>query len=353
MKISVAISALLHLAAIAWALIAISGPAPFVAVQESGIEVDFALDSGDDSGRGEQKAQVDPKPAPLPTERPQKVADARNVGEANEDTRSREGVLTDKPLDTVKTSAAPQAEEANNSPVLRPNPVIDGDVAETPVPTTEVANVNEQRVPIAEEIRTESELPTQAPDAEATELNHIPVPAPAPANRPRPKTAQTRERRQPDEIRPQKTAASREQQKEITDRIGNLLNTAEDTASGARREEQVASIGTDSTRTAQQLTRGEYDALKGRIGQCWNIPIFVAGDNLRVVLDMQMARDGELANIISIEVSGVANPAHVRAIESGLTRNLQRGNCQFSDVLPREKYETWKLVRVNFQPQDF
>jgi hypothetical protein len=353
MKISVAFSALLHMAAIAWAIYAVSGPAPLVAVEDAGIEVDFALDSGEASGRGEQKAEVDPKPVPMPTERPQKIADAQNVGEAKEDGASREGVLTDKPLDTVKTSAAPQAEKSNNSPVVKPDPVTEGDIRETPVPTTEVASVNEQRVPIDEKIDPEPDPPAQTPDAEPQEVAHIPVPAPAPANRPRPKPAQTRERKQPEEIRPQKTAASTEEQKEITDRIGKLLNTAEDTASGARREERVASIGADSTQNAQQLTRGEYDALKSRIGQCWNIPIFVDGENLRVVLDMRMGRDGELSDIVSIAVSGVANPAHVRAIEGGLTRNLQRGSCQFSDVLPRDKYETWKLVRVNFEPQDF
>lgn len=353
MKLSVIISSMMHLAAIAWALFSISGPSPLVAVQEQGVEVDFAIDSDAVSGQGEQKAEIDPTPAPLPSKRPQEIAEAENIGEANQDSPSREGIVNEKTLDTVKTSAAPEAEKVNNSPIVKPDPVTEGEVAETPVPTSEVASLNQPRVPVLEEIPQPEEPPAADLDAQAVPLESIPVPVRAPSNRPRPKSAQTRERKNPDEIKPQKTASSTETQKEITDRIGNLLNTAENTAGGARRQERVASIGADSPRTAPQLTRGEYDALKGRIGQCWTMPIFVDGENLRVVLDMRMSRDGELSNIVSIVVTGVANQAHVRAIEGGLARNLQRDSCQFADVLPREKYETWKDVRVNFEPRDF
>ena len=39
----------------------------------------------------------------------------------------------------------------------------------------------------------------------------------------------------------------------------------------------------------------------------------------------------------AIEVSGVENPAHASAVKSSLRRNLDRANCDFSDVLPAEK----------------
>ena len=63
----------------------------------------------------------------------------------------------------------------------------------------------------------------------------------APANRPKPKTAQTKERKQPEEIKQQKTATSTENRKELTDKIGQLLNTQDNTAGGARRQTQELS----------------------------------------------------------------------------------------------------------------
>lgn len=131
------------------------------------------------------------------------------------------------------------------------------------------------------------------------------------------------------------------------------MNRQQDTESGAKRQTKVASIGEETAQSAPKLTRGEYDALKGRVAQCWSIPAYVDQENLKVSLLMRMGRDGTMAGIESIDVNGVSRPEHVQAIESGLTRNLDPRNCNFADVLPPEKYETWREVRVNFDPGDF
>lgn len=345
------LSAALHFGGIGGGLMSFRAPPPFE-VQEIAVEADIATEEDLESGKGETKAELDPRPAPLPSERPETVPDAQNVGDANEDSQSREGIVNERTLDTVKTSAAPEAETVNNSPIISPDPVTDQSDESVPVPTNELASLNEPRTPIEEEAPDPADPPaedsTLAPSIEA-----VPIPVRAPTNRPKPRSAQTNDRRIPEEVRRQNTATSREDQQEVSDRIGQFLNTAEDTAGGARREERVASLGAENDRVAPQLTRNEYDALKGRIGQCWSIPLFVDSANLRVVLDMEMTRGGELSEITNIAVSGVDNPAHVQAIKGSLTRNLQRGSCQFTDVLPEEKYETWRIVRVNFAPQDF
>ena len=113
------------------------------------------------------------------------------------------------------------------------------------------------------------------------------------------------------------------------------------------------SIGNPRAQPGAELTRGEYGALKGRVAQCWSIPTYVEQDNLRVTLQMRMSPDGSMERITQIVVEGLANQAHVRAVESSLTRNLDRRNCNFTDVLPSEKFETWKDVRVNFSPSEF
>ena len=354
MKLGVTLSTSLHTAIMAWALLSLSAPRPLVTLQESGVEVDFAAPSPDASSvNGEKKAEVDAKPVAVPTKKPASVSDAKNVGDANEDSKSRKGDVTDKPLDTEKTSAAPEAEKVVSAPKLKPVPVVEPEKKDTPVETSEVANLNEPKVPVAEEPVSESELAPVDPDQPSDQKQAIPVSAAAPANRPKPKTPATQERKKVDEAKKEKTATSTEKAKDVTDKIGDLLNKAENTESGAKRVASATpTVGDPEAKPGAELTRGEYDGLKGRVGQCWSIPSYVDQENLRIDMTMKMSQDGFLAEIVSIAVSGVDNPAHARAVESSLARNLDRANCDFSDVLPADKYETWRDVRVRFSPAE-
>ena len=347
------LSVALHAGVIGSALFSLSAPPPLVSLEEQGIEVDIATDLAAVSGKGETEAQLDPKPVPAPTERPDTVPEARNAGDANEDGASRRGEVTDKPLDTVQTTAAPKAEEVVAAPQARPEPVETPQVEETPVPTPELARLNEPPAPVTEEAIAEEQAPAVAETPDPDVPPAIIIPRRAPTDRPRPKIAETKDRTKPEEQKQERTATSREDRRTNTDRIADLLNAQEDTESGAKRNTQTASLGAEQANVAPQLSASEYDALKGRVGQCWTIPSYVDQENLQVTMLMRLSRDGAMAEIAAVDISGVANPTHQRAIISSLQRNLDRRNCDFSDVLPPEKYETWKDVRINFAPQDF
>lgn len=347
------LSVALHTGVIGSALFSLSSPPPLISIEEQGIEVDIASDIAAESGKGETEAQLDPKPVPAPTERPQTQPEAKNIGDASEDGASRRGDVTDKPLDTVQTTAAPKAEEVVAAPQAKPEPVETPEVEETPVPTPELARLNEPPAPVVEEVEPEQQAEAVSEAADPQVSPAIVIPRRAPTDRPKPQTAQTRDRTKPEEQKQERTASSREDRDTNTDRISELLNAQEDTESGVRRSTQVASLGAQQADVAAQLTSSEYDALKGRVGQCWVIPSYVDQENLNVSMLMRLSRDGAMAEIAAVEVSGVANPKHQRAIISSLQRNLSRRNCDFSDVLPPEKYETWKDVRINFVPRDF
>lgn len=348
-----AVSMMLHAGVLGGAMYSLSSPPQLITLEEQGVEVDIAALDNSASGKGEEKAELDPTPVPEPTQRPEKVEDAQNAGDANEDSQSRDGDVTPKPLDTVKTTAAPEADKAVAAPEVKPDPVESPDNSETPVPTPELARLNEQPSPIAED-PVEEEAPSDAIDeeAEAPDQPAVPVPVRAPT-RPKPNSAQTRERTKPEEQQQKRTATSTEDKKDITSLVDELINTQENTESGAKRSTQVAALGSDNARTGAKLTAGEYEALKGRVSQCWTIPGYVDQGTLKVTLLMRMSRDGFMAEIVSIDVTGVSNPQHARGVANGLQRNLDRRNCNFSDVLPPDKYETWRDVKVNFAPQDF
>lgn len=353
MRLGVILSTSLHGAILGWALLSLSGPAPLVTIQDGGVEVDFASISPDaSSASGEKKAEVDAKPVPVPTTRPEKAPDAKNVGEVNEDSKSRKGDVTDKPLDTEKTQAAPQAEKVVTAAKAVPEPAPDPAKKETPVETTEVASLNEPKVPLTEEPELKEDLPPVDPEQGTEAPKAVPVPVRPPSDRPKPKpqTPETTQRKQVEEPKQEKTATSNEKVTDVTDKIGALLNKQENTAGGAKRVASTSAptVGDPAAKPGAELTRGEYDGLKGKVGQCWSIPTYVDQENLRIDLTMRMSPDGYLEDIVSIEVTGVDNPAHASAVKSSLTRNLDRANCDFSDVLPADKYETWKDVRVRF-----
>jgi colicin import membrane protein len=352
MKFGVTVSASLHSALIAWGLFSLSAPPPLVTLQDEGVEVDIASLEPAAKAKGGKKAEVDPKPEPEQTKRPEKIPDARNVGDANADDKSRKGEITDKPLDTVKADAAPKAEDANSAREIREIPVVEPVRKQDPVATPELANLNEPKIEIAPDAKAES-----GPDAaeiadDAVKLPEKP-PVPRQAERPKARTPETKERKQPEEQAQKETAASTENSKNVTDRIANLLNKQKDSESGAKRQTRVASIGQETGHDAPKLTKGEYDALKGRVGQCWSIPSYVDQENLSIELAMTMSADGFMEAISQIKVAGVAKPEHESAIRSSLQRNLDRRNCDFSDVLPRDKYATWKDVIVKFVPGDY
>ncbi len=355
MKLGVTLSTSLHTAVLAWALLSLSGPEPLVTMQDAGVEVDFAALSPDaSSANGEKKADVEAKPVPVPTTRPEVKPDAKNVGEAKDDgPKSRKGDVTDKPLDTEKTSAAPEAEKVVKAAKVEPVPVKEPEKKETPVETNEVASLNEPKVPIVEEPVKDTKLEPVDPEQKQDAAKEIPVPVRPPADRPKPKSPETKERKKVEEKKTEKTATSTEKSGDVTDKIGDLLNKQENTASGAKRvAEKTPSVGDPTAKPGAELTRGEYDGLKGRVGKCWSIPTYVDQENLRIDMTMKMSKDGFLEDIVDISVTGVDNPAHARAVESSLARNLDRANCDFSDVLPADKFETWKDVRVRFSPAE-
>ncbi len=352
MKLGVTLSTSLHTALIAWSLLHLSAPAPLVTLQDEGVEVDFAALEPAKTAKGEKRAEADPVPAPEQTKRPEKIRDAKNIGDANADEKSRKGELTYKPLDTVKAQAAPEAERQINAPEAKTDPALDAQKQEAPVASTEVANLNQSKISIDDPPLIDQSQQSASVDENNLKLPDKP-PVPVGAPRPKPKQAETKERKKVDEQKVAQTAASTEKVEKLNDQIADLLNKQKDTESGAKRETKVASIGNETGQAAPKLTKGEYDALKGRVSQCWSIPAYVDQENLQISLLMRMGRDGTMAKIVSMDVTGVARPEHVQAIESGLARNLDARNCSFADVLPAEKYETWREVRVNFEPGDF
>jgi colicin import membrane protein len=397
MKAGLTSSVVLHAALIGFGLFSLSAPAPMQVADVESLPVDIVpIEELTQIQQGEKTAPMTDRAAPKPTERPDPVQDAVNVGENSIDT---DAAPTPEPAPReIKTAAVPKPQP---DPVEKPDPVAEEQppAKPEPVPTTEVAPVPQPKqdivpepvqeappepepepvqaeqptpepvkqpepAPAPEKVETAAEPPPEEikPDsvaetivaeaAEPTETVQLPDSAPTPAARPKPpaETAQTPERRNAE--KPTQAASSRPQstEKEFdADEISALLDKQKPSGGGAKRSTQQAALGGERTTGGQKLSQSEMDALRGQVQRCWNIPAgAVDGDKLRVSVKFRLDRSGALEGSPEI-ISGGGSSGVERAAAEAARRAVAR--CAPYN-LPAEKYETWAEVIVNFDPSE-
>jgi colicin import membrane protein len=109
----------------------------------------------------------------------------------------------------------------------------------------------------------------------------------------------------------------------------------------------LAGLGT-STGTAARLSQNEIDALRARLRQCWNLPAGAAdAKDLNVEVRILLRQDGSLSADPTV-LNRSSNPFFQVAAESAL-RAVR--TCAPFDFLPVAKYEAWKDIEINFDPQ--
>src|SRR5215813_8041928 len=106
-------------------------------------------------------------------------------------------------------------------------------------------------------------------------------------------------------------------------------------------------LGT-ATGNAPTLSQNELDALRARLAQCWNLPAGAAdAKDLNVEVHMLLKQDGSLSAEPRV-LNRSSNPFFQIAAESAL-RAIR--TCAPFTFLPVAKYEAWKDIEINFNPQ--
>jgi chemotaxis protein histidine kinase CheA len=254
-------------------------------------------------------------------------------------------------LETVDTEAeAPTAGEtkaAADKPAERENPSTAESSA--PLPTEQAAAPSEEAAEPEAEAEPE---PTPAPQQEA-EAQPEPDPTPEPQEQaeaePTPTTnVVPRARPTPPPKRPQPTQSAAAQSNESfnADRISALLNKVEPSGGGSGASRASAGIRSGGTNAAMTMT--ELDALRAQIQRCWNPPVGAQGaEDLIVTVQMQLNENGTVSG--SPEVTNSGSSPFFQAAADSARRAVLR--CQPYN-LPLEKYDTWREVRVTFDPRD-
>ena len=110
--------------------------------------------------------------------------------------------------------------------------------------------------------------------------------------------------------------------------------------------------GTGSAPTGPPITAGEKDALIVDIKQCWNTGA-LSSDALRttVTLSVDMQPDGHpiISSIKLVGATGGTGNAVDQAFEAGRRAIVLCGSDGFP--LPPEKYDRWKTITIDFNPE--
>ena len=115
----------------------------------------------------------------------------------------------------------------------------------------------------------------------------------------------------------------------------------QDAVSGNSDQGEVSSV---------PLSPVEANGLIFNIQRCWSVPIGGEGAaNLRVVIGFDLSQDGFVEGLPSlVEPRGLATAGQQLAFEAARRAVLE---CQ-PYALPIEKYETWKKLEIEFDPQN-
>ena len=382
MKAGLTTSVILHAAVLAFGLFSLSAPSALEVTDVESLPVDIVpLSELTQIQEGDKKADMNEKPAPTPTSRPDIVADAQKVGENSVDT-DKPATPEAKPTPVEEAAAPPPAPEPKEQiktedvpkPKEEPKPVPTTEVAPVPQPRQEVKpepvkeptpEPAEQAEPVPEPVKEKAAEPEpEKPDAvaeaiaaeqPAAEAVKLPNAAPAPERRPKPQPAEaeiakTPERKNAD--KPVKEASSKQksEDKEFdADAISALLNKQKASGGGAKRSQKQASLGGERSTGGATLSQNEMDALRQKLGGCWSIPAGVDdAATLKVSVKFQLDRSGMLQGRPQVVAGGAASGPGRTAAESAV-RAVQK--CAPFN-LPAEKYDTWAEVVVNFDPSD-
>ena len=96
------------------------------------------------------------------------------------------------------------------------------------------------------------------------------------------------------------------------------------------------------------MTATELDALRARLAQCWSPPIgWTDPEEVRVVLMLSLNPDGSVSG--DPQVLERPDGRYEQAAPESALRAVRR--CA-PYTLPPEKYESWKQVRITFDPTE-
>ncbi len=323
MRDGLAVSLFGHAALLVWALLSLPSPKALDASTVEAIPINFVKIA--DVTSVPKGVETPPKPVEKPKPNPDAIAKA--IAEQT------------PPLPTPPEPKPPEPAPVPPPPPTPPEPTPPKPAPPEPTPPEPAPPEPAPKPAPAPEPAAKPEPPPpetpppapEPPPAETVKIQPKPDNMPLPVPRPNMVAQALPAKTKPDAFNPDKIAA--------------LLN--KDSAP-AEPQKQEPTVGGTAPLIDAQMTATELDALRARLAECWSPPIgWTDPKEVRVVLMLSLNPDGS----VNGEPQVLERPAgryEQTAPESAL-RAVRR--CA-PYTLPPEKYESWKQVRITFDPTE-
>ncbi|MGG7516623.1 SPOR domain-containing protein [Allorhizobium undicola] len=387
MKGSLVTSAILHVTALAMALVTISAPEPMQVSDVEALPVDLVpISEITQIQQGDKKAPKREKSAPTPTKKPATTPNAENMGENDVDLKTPPTPSKKPPTQDV--AAAPEkVDQVQPNKDTETNNVKDIAKEETALAPSRDAVPVPKNVPTPTpepkpEPKPEPPKPEAKPEPkpadkpqEVAKAEDIPLPSavPLPASKPKPEPPTPAETKtptpKPAEPKPQTEAAKAPDVKKAdknqqaaksktsqnsdfnADEIAALLNKTDAAGGGAKRSTEQAALGGKKTTGGSTLSQSEVDALRGQIQNNWSVLAGIAdGKDVRVTAHFKLDQSGNLVGEPEVTAVG-GSPSAQQVLIAGARRAIMK-SAPFKN-LPADKYDAWSEVVVNFDPSEF
>lgn len=275
-----------------------------------------------------------PIPVPLSSERPRPRPVDRVAA-----------VPVDTPTDAPEVADTP-------TPEVSEDPAPDAQIVEEQQPEAAPEEATTQIV--TEAVETEETAPELAPTTSLKPRSRPAQVAEAPAEDPAPETpAET-----PTETPPETPAEDA-----VADAVAAAVAEAQDPVADAVAD-AVAQAAADSAVTSDTggqgtaasgppLTGGELDGMRVAVNACWNVgSMSMEALRTTVVVRFGINPDGkpDAASIELIDSTGGSGSSVTQAFETARRAIIRCGARGFP--LPPEKYETWKVFEIEFDPDE-
>jgi outer membrane biosynthesis protein TonB len=370
MKGSLITSVGLHTLLAAWLLFSFS-PAPLEVQMSEAMPVDLVpFEDVAQLQEGDKEAPKKETSASAKTKRDDVKENAENTGDNDFDLKSVP-TPTEKPSNVQEAGAEKASEKVipdqkitqaeNVEDILKEDTAIE--------PTQEkVAAIEQPKVDVKPEVKPVEEA-KQEPVEQAVEEpipDNVPVPVMRPKVEPKKveekkvepkevKVAEAKPEKQPDRKKSDKNTKSAKSTttKETdfnTDDIAKELSKVDNKAGGTKRSKQEASLGAKKATGGEKLSQDENAALMGLIEKNWTVmPGQVSSNDVKIVVRFELDENGEVVGEPEVTSSG-GDGSSLSALEGGARRAVMK-SAPF-DILPKEKYETWKVVELSFYPSE-
>lgn len=370
MKGSLITSVALHALLAAWLLVSFGSPEPFEVTMSEAMPVDLVpIEELTQLQQGDKEAPKKEESATEATKREEKVENAENAGDNDFDLDSVP-TPTEKPANVQEAGAQKMSEEViPDQKLTQAEDVEDILKEDTAVePTKEVAALEQPKVEVKPEPQPEPDAKEQ-PVEEAAE-EPVPDNVPVPVSRPKVAPTKVEEKKEEKketevaEAKPEKQPDRKKSDKDRksaksttkkdsdfnTDEIAALLNKTDEKPGGAKRSNKSKALGAKKATGGEKLSQDENNLLIGLVSKNWTImPGQVTSNDIVIKVRFELDENGEVVG--EPEVTGTGGDgSSLRALEGGAKRAVMK-SAPF-DVLPREKYETWKVVELSFYPSE-